>query len=268
MGDRGPSCSEERTVSLLEVRGLTKRFGHLTAVRNLDLDVAAGERHSIIGSNGAGKTSLFHMITGRLRPTMGNVYFRDTEITGLAPHHIARMGLARSFQITNIFPHLSVRENLRLGIQAQHWHQRAWWPDRSIMSDTAERAMHLLGRLNLLVAADAVAGTLSYGDQRRLEIGLALALNPVLILLDEPTAGMSLAATHEIVDLLRQIPREVTILLIEHDIDVVLKLSDRVTVMHQGEVLAQGTPNEVERNARVQDAYFGGGIRSDAGDHA
>jgi branched-chain amino acid transport system ATP-binding protein len=178
------------------------------------------------------------------------------------------MGLARSFQITNIFPHLSVRENLRLGIQAQHWHQRAWWPDRSIMSDTAERAMHLLGRLNLLVAADAVAGTLSYGDQRRLEIGLALALNPVLILLDEPTAGMSLAATHEIVDLLRQIPREVTILLIEHDIDVVLKLSDRVTVMHQGEVLAQGTPNEVERNARVQDAYFGGGIRSDAGDHA
>lgn len=255
-------------MSLLEVRGLTKRFGHLTAVRNLDLDVAAGERHSIIGSNGAGKTSLFHMITGRLRPTMGNVYFRDTEITGLAPHHIARMGLARSFQITNIFPHLSVRENLRLGIQAQHWHQRAWWPDRSIMSDTAERAMHLLGRLNLLVAADAVAGTFSYGDQRRLEIGLALALDPVLILLDEPTAGMSLAATHEIVDLLRQIPREVTILLIEHDIDVVLKLSDRVTVMHQGEVLAQGTPNEVERNARVQDAYFGGGIRSDAGDHA
>jgi len=268
VGDRDPSRSEERTVSLLEVRGLTKRFGHLTAVRHVDLDVAAGERHAIIGSNGAGKTSLFHMITGRLRPTMGNVHFRDTEITALAPHHIARMGLARSFQVTNIFPHLSVRENLRLGIQAQHRHQRAWWSDRSIMSDTAERATHLLGRLNLLVAADAVAGTLSYGDQRRLEIGLALALDPVLILLDEPTAGMSLAATHEIVDLLRQIPREVTILLIEHDIDVVLKLSDRVTVMHQGEVLAQGTPNQVERNPRVQDAYFGGGIRSDAGDHA
>ena len=268
MGDRDPSCSEESTVSLLDVRGLTKRFGQLTAVRHLDLDVAAGERHAIIGSNGAGKTSLFHMITGRLRPTMGNVHFRDTEITALAPHHIARMGLARSFQITNIFPHLSVRENLRLGIQAQHRYQRAWWSHRSIMSDTAERATHLLGRLNLLVAADAVAGNSPYGDQRRLEIGLALALDPVLILLDEPTAGMSLAATDEIVDLLRQIPREVTILLIEHDIDVVLKLSDRVTVMHQGEVLAQGTPNEVERNARVQDAYFGGGIRSDAGDHA
>jgi branched-chain amino acid transport system ATP-binding protein len=175
------------------------------------------------------------------------------------------MGLARSFQITNIFPHLLVRENVRLGIQAQRRRHRAWRTGRSILADTAERAAALLERLNLSAVADAVAGTLSYGDQRRLEIGLALAVDPVLILLDEPTAGMSLAATHEIVDVLRQIPREVTILLIEHDIDVVLKLSDRVTVMHQGEVLAQGTPNEVERNPRVQDAYFGGAMGSAGG---
>jgi branched-chain amino acid transport system ATP-binding protein len=170
------------------------------------------------------------------------------------------MGLARSFQITNIFPHLSVRENLRLGFQAQRRRRHAWETGRTILAETAERAADLLDRLNLSVVADAVSGTLSYGDQRRLEIGLALAVDPVLILLDEPTAGMSLAATHEIVNLLRQISRQVTLLLIEHDIDVVLKLSDRITVMHQGEILAQGTPAEVERNPRVQDAYFGSAI--------
>jgi branched-chain amino acid transport system ATP-binding protein len=226
----------------------------------VNLAIFAGERHAIIGSNGAGKTSLFHVITGRLRPTLGRVYFRGIEITALPPYRIARMGLARSFQITNIFPHLSVRENLRLGFQAQRRRRRPWEAGRSILAETAERAADLLERLNLSVVADAVSGTLSYGDQRRLEIGLALAVDPVLILLDEPTAGMSLAATHEIVDLLRQISRNVTLLLIEHDIDVVLKLSDRITVMHQGEILAQGTPAEVERNSRVQDAYFGSAI--------
>ena len=247
-------------MSLLEIRGLTKEFGHLTAVRQVNLAISAGERHAIIGSNGAGKTSLFHMITGRLRPTLGSVHFRGIEITALPPHRIARMGLARSFQITNIFPHLSVRENLRLGFQAQRRRRHAWETGRTILAETAERAADLLDRLNLSVVADAVSGTLSYGDQRRLEIGLALAVDPVLILLDEPTAGMSLAATHEIVNLLRQISRQVTLLLIEHDIDVVLKLSDRITVMHQGEILAQGTPAEVERNPRVQDAYFGSAI--------
>jgi len=252
-------------MSLLKLQGVTKRFGNLSAVRELDLEVAAGERHAIIGSNGAGKSSLFHMITGRLRPTTGSIYFRGTDITQLAPHKIARMGLARSFQITNIFPHLSVCENVRLGIQAQPPRNVSWWAGRSSVADTARHAMILLERLNLSNSAEALAGTLSYGDQRRLEIGLALALDPVLILLDEPTSGMSLAASHEIVDLLRKIPQEITLLLIEHDIDVVLKLSDRVTVMHQGEILAQGTPTEVERNPRVQQAYFGNAIGSTIG---
>ncbi len=248
-------------MSLLRLQGVTKRFGNLSAVREVDLQITAGERHAIIGSNGAGKSSLFHMITGRLRPTSGSIYFRNTEITQRAPHKIARMGLARSFQITNIFPHLSVCENIRLGIQAQQSRSAAWWRRQSI-ADTAHRAMVLLDRLSLADHAHALAGTLSYGDQRRLEIGLALALDPILILLDEPTAGMSLAASHEIVEQLRKIPREITLLLIEHDIDVVLKLSDRVTVMHQGEILAQGTPAEVERDSRVQEAYFGGAIGS------
>jgi branched-chain amino acid transport system ATP-binding protein len=249
-------------VSLLEIQDLTKRFGHLTAVRNLNLTIPAGERHAIIGSNGAGKTSLFDMISGRLRPTLGSVRFRNMEITTLPPHSIARMGLARSFQIANIFPHLSVRENLRLGVQARRRRRHIWETGRSILVETAERAAELLDRVHLSHVADLTSATLSYGDQRRLEIGLALSLDPMLILLDEPTAGTSLAASHEIVDLLRQIPRAVTLVLIEHDIDVVLRLSDRVTVMHRGEILAQGKPKEVECNPRVQQAYFGDAMES------
>lgn len=243
---------------MLIVRGLTKRFGGLTAVDGASLDVDEGAIVGLIGPNGAGKTSLFHLITGRLKPSAGSVRFRDAEIAGLAPHKIARLGLARSFQITNIFAHLPVQENVRLAIQARHLRRGIWWAGRSVVAETNERAGALLARLNLNALAGALAGTLSYGDQRRLEIGLALATDPVLVLLDEPTAGMSRAESHEIVELLSQIPREVTLLLIEHDIDVVFRLSDRVTVMHRGEILAQGSPMEIERNALVQEAYFGG----------
>ena len=245
-------------MSLLETRGLTKTFGRLAAVHEMSLRIEPGERHALIGPNGAGKTSLFHLITGRLRPDSGSVHFRNMDITGLAPHKIASLGLARSFQITNIFAHLSVKENVRLAIQARHGGRGVWWAGRSIVASTADAAMTLLARLNLMAVADMAAGTLSYGDQRRLEIGLALATDPALILLDEPTAGMSRAETHEIVDVLSQIPREITLLLIEHDIDVVFRLSDGVTVMHRGEILAQGTPHEMQRNALVQEAYYGG----------
>lgn len=251
-------------MSLLETRGLTRTFGRLAAVREMSLQVEQGERHAVIGPNGAGKTSLFHLITGRLRPSAGSVHFRDANITGLAPHRIARLGLARSFQITNIFAHLPVHENVRLAIQARHRRRGMWWAGRAVVAETSESASALLARLNLFSLAEAPAGTLSYGDQRRLEIGLALATDPVLVLLDEPTAGMSRAESHEIVELLSQIPREVTLLLIEHDIDVVFRLSDRVTVMHRGEILAQGTPREVEQSALVQEAYFGGATEPDA----
>jgi branched-chain amino acid transport system ATP-binding protein len=246
---------ERNAVNLLEITGLTKQFGQLAAVRDLDLQIAAGERHAIIGANGAGKTSLFHLITGRLQPTTGNIRFRGADITGLAPHRIVRMGLARSFQVTNIFPRLSVRENVRLGIQARRGQR--WRSARAIMAATQEQASELLKRINLFSVEDKIAGTLSYGDQRRLEIGLALASDPVLVLLDEPTAGMSLTASQEIVALLQETPRAITIVLIEHDIDVVFRFCDRVTVMHQGTILAQGKPREVESDARVQQAYFG-----------
>ena len=247
-------------MNILETRGLTRQFGRLTAVREVDLAVAAGQRHAVIGPNGAGKTTLFHLVTGSLRPSAGRVRFRDTDITGLAPHRIGRLGMARSFQITNIFGRLSVRENVRLAIQARHKRRGIWWGGRSLMAETTDRAMTLLERLKLATVADAAADTLSYGDQRRLEIGLAIASSPVLLLLDEPTAGMSRAEAHEIVDFLQQIPREVTILLIEHDIDVVSRLSDRVTVMHLGAILAQGTPDDVQHDSRVREAYFGGEI--------
>jgi branched-chain amino acid transport system ATP-binding protein len=243
-------------MTILRTRGLTKLFGQLAAVQDVDLDVAAGERHAIIGANGAGKTSLFHLITGRMLPTAGSVYFLDSEITGWAPHLIARMGLMRSFQITNVFADLSVKENLRLAVQARY-RPRDLWFARAVMAESRDLAAHLLDRLKLGHAANQSAGTISYGDQRRLEIGLALANDPALVLLDEPTAGMSQAASHELVELLEQLPRTVTILLIEHDIDVVLRISDRVTVLHRGKILAQGDPKEIENNSLVQEAYFG-----------
>ena len=245
-------------MNILETRGLTRRFGHLTAVREVGLAVAAGERHAVIGPNGAGKTTLFHLVTGSLRPSAGSVRFRDADITGLAPHQIGRLGLARSFQITNIFGRLPVLENVRLAVQAQQRRRGIWWGGRPLLAETTDRAMALLEQLRLAALAHAAADTLSYGDQRRLEIGLAIAASPALLLLDEPTAGMSRAEAHEIVDFLQQIPRDVTILLIEHDIDVVFRLSDRVTVMHLGAILAQGTPDDVQHDSRVQEAYFGG----------
>lgn len=245
-------------MTILETQVLCKNFGHLTAVHEMNLRVISGERHALIGPNGAGKTTLFHIISGRLKPDSGSVLFQGAEITGMHPHEIARLGIARSFQITNIFPNLSVRENVRLAIQARHSNRKTRWGGRSVLAETAEIAWSYLEQLNLTAMADMPAGTLSYGDQRRLEIGLTLAMEPVLILLDEPTAGMSRAEAHDIVELLRQIPRSVTIMLIEHDIDVVFSLSDRITVMQSGRLLAEGTPSEVERNKKVQEAYFGG----------
>ena len=245
-------------MTILETRVLTKHFGQLTAVDEMNLRVTSGDRHALIGPNGAGKTTVFNLISGRIRPDSGRVLFDGAEITGMHPHEIARSGIARSFQITNIFPYLPVRENLRLAIQARHRGGKRTWGGRSIIADTAKLASAYLERLDLTAMADMSAGTLSYGDQRRLEIGLTLAMEPKLILLDEPTAGMSRAASHGIVELLHRIPRSVTLILIEHDIDVVFRLSDRITVMQSGRLLAEGTPSEVEGNKDVQEAYFGG----------
>lgn len=241
---------------LLQTHHLTKRYGELTIVNDVELQVHSGQRHAIIGANGAGKSSLFHLISGRLQPSSGRVEFQGQDITGLPPHLIVRRGLARSFQITNVFGDLTARENLRLSFQARHAYSSIW-SARAILHDSAEKAAGMIENLNLVRVADQIAGTLSYGDQRRLEIGLALAAEPALLLLDEPVAGMSQAASHEIVALLHRIPRHITLLLIEHDLDIVLKLSDHITVLHRGEVIADGTPEAIQENARVQTAYLG-----------
>jgi branched-chain amino acid transport system ATP-binding protein len=255
----GPAFEIEQQAApmmILQTKGLTKRYGELTIVDRVDLNVTAGTRHAIIGANGAGKSSLFHLITGRLNPTSGNVLFNGEDITGRSAHKVVKCGLSRSFQITNIFVELTARENLRLAFQAAYAYTSIW-SGLKIMRASAEKAQALIESLRLHSVADQIAGTLSYGDQRRLEIGLALAAEPKLLLLDEPMAGMSQSAANEMLALLRAIPRSITLLLIEHDLDMVLKLSDHITVLHRGQVLAEGGPAEIQNDSRVQEAYLG-----------
>lgn len=239
-----------------EVREVSKSFGALMAVARVSLAVEQGEIVSIIGPNGAGKTTLFNLITGVHAPDQGQIFFQERDITRLGPHELCRRGLARSFQITNIFQGLSAYENVRLASQGRlgrlgllgsvaRWQE----PTRE-----AERILKVMG---LWDYRGELAGNLSHGDQRYLEMGIALAAKPSLLLLDEPTAGMTPSETRATTDLLKVIKEEATIILIEHDIEVVFKVSDRIIVLHQGSVLAQGAPGEVRATPEVQAAYFG-----------
>ncbi|MFQ6033776.1 MAG: ABC transporter ATP-binding protein [Candidatus Bipolaricaulia bacterium] len=242
---------------LLETEGLTKNFGNLTAVNRLDFRVEEGELGSIIGPNGAGKTTLFNLITGKLRPSGGVIRFKGKEITGLPPHAIARRGLARSFQLTNIFPNLTVFENVRIAVQAKT-PRLSYFAQVTSLARLNEKTEELLERIGLLQHRDELAQNLSYGDQRHLEIGIALAIEPDLLLLDEPTSGMSPFETQATIRLIKQLSQDLTILLIEHDMDLVMAVSDSIMVMHYGEKIAEGTPEEVASEARVQEAYLGG----------
>jgi branched-chain amino acid transport system ATP-binding protein len=241
----------------LAIEGLRRSFGALTALDGVSLSVAPRERRAIIGPNGAGKTTLFNLITGHLAPTAGRILFEGAPITGRPPHAVARRGISRSFQRTNLFPRLSVRENLRLAAAARGRGSydllssvgRLWVP--------LERARSAAEAVGLTDRLDVPAGALSYGEQRQLEIGIALATDPTLLLLDEPTAGMSPEETHGMTALLAGLPREITLLIIEHDMDVVFTLADRVTVLHHGEVLAEGTADQVKADPRVYEVYLG-----------
>jgi branched-chain amino acid transport system ATP-binding protein len=244
---------------ILRTRNLTKRFGTFFAVREVDLDVAEGGIHSIIGPNGAGKTTLFRLLTGLHRPTEGEVTFRGTSIGGDRPHVVARKGLVQSFQLTSVFPRLTVLESVVAALLA---------PTRGPFDVFTRRhrrlegeARELLERIGLGELADTTAKTLSHGDQRALDIALALATKPQLLLLDEPTAGMSPAETRKTTDLVAELNRAtgVTILFSEHDMDVVWGISDRVTVIHQGRVLTEGTVDEVQQNPDVMTIYLGEG---------
>jgi branched-chain amino acid transport system ATP-binding protein len=241
--------------TLLRTEDLILRFGGLTALNHVNFNVGRGEVRAIIGPNGAGKSSFFNCLTGVLRPISGRIVFNGDDIAGLSPDRISRKGIARSYQITNILPSSSTLENVRIAAQSRRhgWnmlnHHRAY-------RDILEKAEAVLDSVGLSGKRDELAGNLSHGDQRNLEIGIALATEPQLLCLDEPTAGMSASETQDIVALVRHIAETVTILIVEHDMQVVMELADRITVLHYGEILAEGTPAEIQRNPSVLEVYL------------
>ncbi|HWE14999.1 MAG TPA: ABC transporter ATP-binding protein [Solirubrobacteraceae bacterium] len=244
--------------TLLDARALTKRFDGFTAVDAVDVSISQGAIHSVIGPNGAGKTTFFRLLTGIQRPTSGSVTFGDQDITGRRPHVIARRGLTQSFQITNIFPRLSVLESVQIAILAR---RKRCGDFLTVFQRRVEsEARELLEQVGLEDLAGVEARTLSHGDQRILEMTLALATHPRLLLLDEPTAGMSPLETERMVELVTQLARAkgLTVLLSEHDMDVVFGISDQVTVLHQGRVISEGPPEQVQDDERVVEVYLGG----------
>jgi len=242
---------------LLSIEQLARHFGALHAVNGVSLAIAPQERRAIIGPNGAGKTTLFNLITGHLAPSGGRILFRGAPITGLPPHAVARRGISRSFQRTNLFPTLSVRENLRLAAAADGRGSYNLFGSVARLRVPLDKAGEVAEAVGLAPRLDEAAGRLSYGEQRQLEVGVALAISPKLLLLDEPTAGMSPEETQRMTRMLEGLPREITLLIIEHDMDVVSSLADRVTVLHYGEVLVEGTFGEVKADPRVYEVYLG-----------
>jgi branched-chain amino acid transport system ATP-binding protein len=248
------------TAPLLETRGLGRSFGALQAVAGVTLGVEPGELRAVIGPNGAGKTTLFHLISGLLAPTAGRVLFRGDDVTALAAPARCRRGISRTFQITSIFPELSVLENTRMAVQLKAGGNFRLLGGRAVIDASERRARDTLASLGIADRADQTASTLPHGDQRLLEIAMAVAQEPELLLLDEPTQGLAPDDTAATVAVIRQVARErkLTIILVEHDMDVVFDLADRISVLHFGRLIAEGTPAEIRGNAEVQKAYLGG----------
>ena len=236
---------------------LSKYFDSLKAVDGVDFAVEEGSIHAIIGPNGAGKTTFFNMLTGNFAPTAGKMFFRDEDITGLRPHVITRKGIGRSFQISNIFGGLSVFENVRVAVQATYGDAPGILVRPKWLGEADEKAEAILERVGLTRFADVQAATLSHGDEKRLEIGLVIAARPSLLLFDEPTAGMSLDESQQTMQMLQDLSRQHTIVLIEHDMDLVMSLSNTITVLQNGRKIAEGTPAEIKGNQLVQQAYLG-----------
>jgi branched-chain amino acid transport system ATP-binding protein len=244
-------------MEILRTERLTKTFGALTAVNQVDLLVREGEVHSIIGPNGAGKTTLFNMLAGQLPPTSGKVWLKDQEVTGWKPFQISHAGIGRSYQVTNIFPVLSIKENVRLGVQSRTKSNFSLFRKASSLKEVEERTLQVLEEVGLTGIMNKKASEVSYGDQRALEIAIALATSPRLLLLDEPTSGMPHEDSFRIMDLIKQISKGLTIVLIEHRMHVVMTISDIITVMAQGKVIAEGPPAQVKKNEEVIRAYLG-----------
>ena len=240
---------------ILRTEGLTVRFGGLTALDNVNFAIQPGEIRAIIGPNGAGKSTFFNCVTGVLRPTGGRIILDGEDIAGMPPDRISRRGIARSYQITNILPNATTLENVRIAAQSRHHGWSMLTPHRAYQ-DILDRAHHILEAVGLQNKGEDLAANLSHGEQRNLEIGIALATEPKLLCLDEPTAGMSAAETHETMALVRRIATDLTILIVEHDMQVVMELCHRITVLHYGEILAEGTPGEIQSNPRVLEVYL------------
>ena len=245
------------TDPLLTLRGVRKSFGATEIIRGVDLDLCDGERRALIGPNGAGKSTLFHLISGNLAPSAGEIAFDGQCITGLEPRTINRLGLARSFQITNIFPRLTVFENIRIAVMRHHRWQYTFWTPIDRVAGLREATEQLLERVRLQDQADALAGEMSYSQQRSLELAMTLASNPRAILLDEPMAGMSTEETEYTLNLIREVTAGRALLIVEHDMDVVFALADRISVLVYGEVIATGTPAEIRAHQGVREAYLG-----------
>jgi branched-chain amino acid transport system ATP-binding protein len=243
--------------SALRLRDVHKSFGATAIIRGVSLEIPAGERHAIIGPNGAGKSTLFNLVSGRLAPSRGSIELNGEEIAGMRSFHIARRGLARSFQVTNIFPRLTVFENIRCALLWPLGHRYDFVHGVDGLRDVNDRAAQVLAQIGLTARRDAPAGVLTYAEQRALEVGITIAGGANVILLDEPTAGMSRHETEMAVELIREISRGRTLVMVEHDMSVVFGLADRVSVLVYGEIIASDTPERIRANDAVQSAYLG-----------
>jgi len=243
--------------SAVQLNSLEKRFGKTEIIRGVSLDVKLGERHAVIGPNGAGKSTLFNLISGRLIPSAGSIHLRGENITGLRPFEINRRGLSRSFQVTNIFPRLTVWENVRCAVLWSKGYKYSFWHNIDKLEDVRARTQEILEQINMANRAQIPAGVLTYAEQRALEIGITIAGGADIILLDEPTAGMSRSETEHAVALIRKVSEGRTLIIIEHDMGVVFDLADRISVLVYGQIIATDQPVKIKANQKVQEAYLG-----------
>lgn len=248
---------EQQTDLVLELNNVHKAFGKTEIIRGANLEIRDGERHAIIGPNGAGKSTTFHLISGLIEPTSGEIKLRGKNIHGLTPYQIARKGLSRSFQITSLFHRMTVFENIRCGLLWSMGHCYAFWKVCSRLTDVTERAEEIIEQVGLSHRRDTPVGLLAYAEQRALEIALTVAGGGDVILLDEPTAGMSHSETEQAVELIKKVTEGKTLIVVEHDMGVVFNLADRISVLVYGEIIATDTPENIRQNKAVQEAYLG-----------
>ena len=244
-------------MNILETEDLSHSFKEIQVLSNVKLKVGSGERHAIIGPNGAGKTTLFNVITGTYRPTGGRVLFKGKDVTGLAPYQLARKGLGRSFQITSTFEKQTVFQNIRMGVMSRLGIRFDCWQRVKNLERVTREAEEMLESIGLLADRDVLAGALSYGKHRALELSMALSINPDLVMLDEPTAGMSKEETQATVELIKRLTQGKSMVIVEHDMDVVFSLADRITVLYHGSILSSGPPQDIRADKAVQEAYLG-----------